>query len=150
GTGLNAYIDKTNNIELMREMYAHWPFFQATINNLQMALTKADLNIAQAYTEMVDDVEVAERIFSDIKAEYELTKKLVLDITQQEELMDHQPNIKESVRLRNPLVDPLNLIQVQLLHQLRLLDDEDHEYTKLLEEVLLTINGIAAGLRNTG
>ena len=64
--------------------------------------------------------------------------------------MDYQPNIKESVRLRNPLVDPLNLIQVQLLHQLRMLDDDDQKYTKLLEEVLLTINGIAAGLRNTG
>src|SRR5699024_8942649 len=72
GIGLNAYIDKTNNIELMREMYAHWPFLQAKINNLQMALTKAELNIAHAYPDTVDDVEVAERIFSDIKAEYEL------------------------------------------------------------------------------
>lgn len=150
GTGLKAYVDKTGDIELLREMYAHWPFFQATINNLQMALTKADLDIAEAYTEMVESREVVDRIFGHIKDEYELTKQLVLDITQQEELMDHQPNIKESVRLRNPLVDPLNLIQVQLLHQLRILDDDDQKYTKLLEEVLLTINGIAAGLRNTG
>ena len=150
GTGLKAYVDKTGDIELMREMYAHWPFFQATINNLQMALTKADLDIAEAYTEMVESPEVVDRIFGQIKDEYELTKQLILDITQQEELMDHQPNIKESVRLRNPLVDPLNLIQVQLLNQLRLLDDDDQKYIKLLEEVLLTINGIAAGLRNTG
>ena len=150
GTGLQAYLDKTNNMELYREMYAHWPFFQATVNNLQMALTKADLDIAEVYIEMIGDCEVAKRIFGQIKEEYDLTKKIVLEITQQEELMDHQPNIKESVRLRNPLVDPLNLIQVQLLNQLRLLDDEDQAYTQLLEEVLLTINGIAAGLRNTG
>lgn len=150
GTGLQAYLDKTGDIQLYRDMYANWPFFHATINNLQMALTKADLDIAEKYTEMIDDPEIAERIFGKIKDEYHLTKKIVLDIVEQEELMDHQPNIKESVRIRNPLVDPLNMIQVQLLHQLRLLDDDDPEYTKLLEEVLLTINGIAAGLRNTG
>ena len=150
GTGLKAYVDKTGDIGLFREMYAQWPFFRATINNLQMALTKADLDIAAKYTEMIEDEEVSKRIFGKIIEEYELTKQLVLDITEQEELMDHQPNIKESVRIRNPLVDPLNLIQVQLLHQLRLLDDNDQEYTRLLEDVLLTINGIAAGLRNTG
>src|SRR5699024_2108550 len=150
GTGLKAYLDKTNNIELFREMYQHWPFFQATINNLQMALTKADLEIAEIYTKMIDDEEASARIFNLIKEEHELTKQVVLEIVEQEELMDHEPNIKESVRLRNPLVDPLNLIQVQLLNQLRITDDDDQKYTQLLEEVLLTINGIAAGLRNTG
>jgi phosphoenolpyruvate carboxylase len=64
--------------------------------------------------------------------------------------MDHQPNIKESVRLRNPLVDPLNLIQVQLVSRLRQVEEDSDEFNELLGEVLLTINGIAAGLRNTG
>ncbi len=149
GTGLKAYLDETNNLTLLQEMYQHWPFFQATINNLQMALTKADLEIADAYTDMIEDQTMAVRIFDQIRDEHALTKEVVLKIAQQDDLMDHQPNIKESVRLRNPLVDPLNLIQVQLINQLRSLDDND-ESTPLLEEVLLTINGIAAGLRNTG
>ncbi|MBM7539992.1 phosphoenolpyruvate carboxylase [Amphibacillus cookii] len=149
GTGLKTYLDETNNLALLQEMYQHWPFFQATINNLQMALTKADLEIADAYTDMIEDQTMAVRIFDQIRDEHALTKEVVLKIAQQDDLMDHQPNIKESVRLRNPLVDPLNLIQVQLINQLRSLDDND-ESTPLLEEVLLTINGIAAGLRNTG
>lgn len=150
GFGLRAYLDKTNNIELFREMYHNWPFFQATINNLQMALTKTDLDIAENYTKMTDNEEASKRIFNQIKEEFKRTKDVILEISEQEELMDHQPNIKESVRIRNPIVDPLNLIQVQLLNQLRMTDDSDPAYAQLLEEALLTINGIAAGLRNTG
>lgn len=150
GSGLKAFLDETNDIQLLREMYQQWPFFQATINNLQMALTKADLEIADAYTDMIDDQEMANRIFDQIKKEHKITKDMVLLIAEQDDLMDHQPNIKESVRLRNPLVDPLNLIQVQLINQLRKLDTEDSQFDDLLSEVLLTINGVAAGLRNTG
>ncbi|SDC37375.1 Phosphoenolpyruvate carboxylase, type 1 [Pelagirhabdus alkalitolerans] len=149
GTGLKAIAEKEEGLALLQDMYQNWPFFQATINNLQMALTKADLEIADAYTDMIEDQKMAVRIFNQIKEEHALTSEMVLKIAQQEELMDHQPNIKESVKLRNPIVDPLNLIQVQLINQLRQLDDED-ESKAILEEVLLTINGIAAGLRNTG
>lgn len=150
GTGLKSYLDNDGKIELLREMYQEWPFFKATINNLQMALTKADLEIADAYTDMIEDQVMAERIFDYIREEHKVTKDVVLAITEQESLMDHQPNIKESVRLRNPLVDPLNLIQVQLINQLRDLDENSEEASALLGEVLLTINGVAAGLRNTG
>ncbi|MCZ0702136.1 phosphoenolpyruvate carboxylase [Natronobacillus azotifigens] len=149
GTGLQSYLKETNDIDLLRSMYKNWPFFQATINNLQMALTKADLEIAEVYTKMLDDQTISDRIFTLIKEEYARTKEVVLQIADQKELMDHQVNIKESVRLRNPLVDPLNLIQVVLISQLRK-DEEEDLTNKLLEEVLLTINGIAAGLRNTG
>lgn len=85
-----------------------------------------------------------------IKAEYELTKEMVLKIADQKELLDYTPNIKESVRLRNPYVDPLNLFQVYLISQLRERENKDEKARHLLMEVLLTINGIAAGLRNTG
>ncbi|SEO58535.1 Phosphoenolpyruvate carboxylase, type 1 [Amphibacillus marinus] len=149
GTGLQAYLDQTDDLALLQDMYQHWPFFQAIINNLQMALTKTDLEIASNYTKMIKDDTISERIFGQIKKEHKLTKDIVLSISQQSELMDHQPNIKESVRLRNPLVDPLNIIQVQLINQLRAIDDEAAA-SDLLEDVLLTINGIAAGMRNTG
>ncbi|MCT2537001.1 phosphoenolpyruvate carboxylase [Aquibacillus koreensis] len=149
GTGLNKYIEKTGNLKLLQEIYEKWPFFQATINNLQMALTKADLTTAKEYAKMVSDEATQKRIFDQITEEYNLTKAMVLKITGQSELLDHKPNIKESVRLRNPLVDPLNLFQVDLISELRQ-GNEDESLDDLLNEVLLTINGVAAGLRNTG
>lgn len=150
GTGLSKYVEETGNFKLLREMYASWPFFHATINNLQMALIKAELSTAEEYTRLVKDPEVVGRIFGLIKAEYELTKEMVLKIADQKELLDYTPNIKESVRLRNPYVDPLNLFQVYLISQLRERENKDEKARHLLMEVLLTINGIAAGLRNTG
>ncbi|WP_051086222.1 phosphoenolpyruvate carboxylase [Heyndrickxia acidiproducens] len=150
GTGLSRYVEKTGNLRLLQQMYESWPFFQATINNLQMALIKAELSTAEEYTEMVKDPSIAKRIFGLIKDEYELTKKMVLQIAGQNELLDYTPNIKESVRLRNPYVDPLNLFQVYLISRLREHENADEKAEDLLMEVLLTINGIAAGLRNTG
>ncbi|GAA5415688.1 phosphoenolpyruvate carboxylase [Paraliobacillus ryukyuensis] len=153
GTGFYKFIEETGDLALLQELYQKWPFFQSTINNLQMALTKADLTTAKEYTKMVEDTAIQTRIYDQIVEEYNLTKAMVLKIAQQEELMEHKPNIKESVRLRNPLVDPLNLIQVNLISQLRKENENgsDHEVlNSLLTEVLLTINGVAAGLRNTG
>lgn len=153
GTGIYKYVEETNDLAFLQELYKTWPFFQATINNLQMALTKADLKTAKEYTKMVEDAATQTRIYDQIVEEYNLTRAMVLKISQQDELMDHKPNIKESVRLRNPLVDPLNLIQVNLISQLRKEDEKDTDeeaLNDLLTEVLLTINGIAAGLRNTG
>jgi len=112
-----------------------------------MALTKADIQTAQEYTQLVNDQELGERIFNNIVDEYERTKEILLKISGDEELLTHQPTIKESVRLRNPYVDPLNFLQVELIKELRASEDQDDD---LLTEVLLTISGIAAGLRNTG
>ncbi|KAA0781498.1 phosphoenolpyruvate carboxylase, partial [Bacillus sp. BB081] len=78
------------------------------------------------------------------------TRDLVLKITHQQDILDNVPVIQESVRLRNPYVDPLSYLQVQLLNELRELREQDEDNPELLREVLLTINGIAAGLRNTG
>ncbi|WP_163538005.1 phosphoenolpyruvate carboxylase [Gracilibacillus sp. YIM 98692] len=150
GTGFKTYIEETGNLDLLQNMYKHWPFFEATINNLQMALTKADLATAREYANMVKDPEIGQRIFSQIEAEYNVTKDILLQITGQEELLDHKQNIKESVRLRNPIVDPLNQLQVQLVSQLRNEEEEGKKQEELLMEALLTINGVAAGLRNTG
>ncbi|WP_407272421.1 phosphoenolpyruvate carboxylase [Radiobacillus sp. PE A8.2] len=150
GTGLQKFVEKTGNIGLLKEMYKSWTFFQSTINNLQMALTKADLETAREYTKMVKDEDTKQRIFDLITKEYELTRDMILQITDQKELLDHTPNIKESVRLRNPFVDPLNLFQVELISKLREGTASEEDEAVLLTEVLLTINGVAAGLRNTG
>ena len=148
GSGLKWYIDQADShIYTLREMYKDWPFFRSTIDNLQMALMKADLKTAKEYAALVRDHEIGSRIFTNIVEEYNLTKQVLLEITEDVELLEQTPNIKDSVHRRNPYVDPLNFIQVHLIHELREKDGRD---TELLIQVLHTINGIAAGLRNTG
>jgi phosphoenolpyruvate carboxylase len=148
GTGLDSFVSKDEeNLKLLQRMYEEWPFFRSTIDNLQMALMKADITTAKEYTNLVNDKEVADRIFGNIVEEYEVTKAVLLKITGDDELLDHTPNIKDSVHRRNPYVDPLNFLQVELIKELRQQEEPNEE---LLTEVLLTISGIAAGLRNTG
>jgi phosphoenolpyruvate carboxylase len=148
GSGLESYASKDDqNLKLLQEMYEQWPFFRSTIDNLQMALMKADITTASEYSALVADPKIAERIFTNIVEEYNRTKEIILQITGDEELLDQTPNIKDSVFRRNPYVDPLNFIQVELIKELRKTDEPDDE---LLTQVLLTISGIAAGLRNTG
>jgi len=148
GTGLQSFIEaEEGNLEVLQGMYKKWPFFHSTINNLQMALMKADMTSAKEYLELVEDPEVAKRIFGDIVDEYERTKQALLQISGNEELLSHTPNIKESVHLRNPYVDPLNFLQVHLIQELRKTSNPPEE---LVTDVLLTINGVAAGLVNTG
>ncbi|MBD1383443.1 phosphoenolpyruvate carboxylase [Metabacillus arenae] len=148
GTGLNSFASKSaENLELLQQMYKKWPFFRSTIDNLQMALMKADMTAAKKYTELVEDQSIAARIFGEIHKEYNLTKEILLKITDDRELLDRNPNIQESVKRRNPYVDPLSFLQVELISKLR---EDDEAGEEVLTEVLLTINGIAAGLRNTG
>ncbi|MEF3304722.1 phosphoenolpyruvate carboxylase [Paenibacillus sp. GYB003] len=151
GSGLQTYVQgNPDGLRKLQEMYANWSFFSSTIDNLQMALGKADMLIAQEYSQMAKNSEAGKRIFEQIRSEYELTSQLILQITGQKEILDNQSVIQESIKLRNPYVDPLSFLQVQLLSELRAIDKDSEEGAKLLREVLLTINGIAAGLRNTG
>lgn len=148
GTGLQSFIEADKgNLEMLQTMYKKWSFFHSTINNLQMALLKADMHTAREYIKLVEDPEIAERIFADIKEEYDRTKAALLQISQNEELLSHSVNIKESVHLRNPYVDPLNFLQVELIDKLR---DVENPPDDMVTEVLLTIGGVAAGLVNTG
>jgi len=151
GTALNAYVqDDEEKLNTLRIMYEKYPFFTTLIDNLQMALAKADLLIAKEYADMISDKTIRDRIFTQIEDEYKLTEDMILKITGQNEILDNVPVIQESIRLRNPYVDPLSYMQVQLLTELRELRDKDEDDAELLREVLLTINGIAAGIRNTG
>ncbi|MBC8080535.1 MAG: phosphoenolpyruvate carboxylase, partial [Gorillibacterium sp.] len=151
GTGLQSfYRNKPQNMRTLQQMYARWAFFRSAIDNVQMALAKADLTIAKEYGRMVTDGQMAERIYQLIQEEYQLTSALILQITGQKEILDNVPILQESIRLRNPYVDPLSYFQVELLKELRSIREADGDDAMLLREVLLTINGISAGLRNTG
>lgn len=149
--GLGAGLNSVSDIELLRQMYTDWPFFKNIIDNVESSLVKADMDIAALYISLVPDQKLAGELFGEIRAEFERTCKAVIDISGRKELMDSDPMTKESVRLRNPYVDPLNYIQVEMLRRLRALPDQKSpEAQQILDIVVLTINGIAAGLRNTG
>ncbi|ADU31920.1 phosphoenolpyruvate carboxylase [Evansella cellulosilytica] len=151
GSGLQAFVSKEKeNLSLLQTMYQQWPFFEVTINNLQMALLKADLTTAKEYINLIEDKAIGDRIFGNITEEYHRTREVLLQITGNNELLDHTPNIQESFHRRNPYVDPLNFLQVDLIQKMRSLDEEDPQMEELLTEVLLTISGVAAGLLNTG
>ncbi|GIO22703.1 phosphoenolpyruvate carboxylase [Oceanobacillus sp. J11TS1] len=148
GSGLQSFIEEDDShLEILQTMYKKWPFFQSIINNLQMALMKADMKTAEEYLELVEDSAMAKQIYEDIMDEYERTKEALLQISMNKELLSNTPNIQESVHLRNPYVDPLNFLQVDLIHKLR---ETENPPEDLVTEVLLTINGVAAGLMNTG
>jgi phosphoenolpyruvate carboxylase len=147
GSGLQAGPPMTR----LQEMYADWPFFRALLDNVEMSLLKADLDIANLYAGLVPDHALAERILGLIRTEYERTRSTVLAITGHQELLDGDPILQRSVFLRNPYVDPLNYIQVETLRRLRALPDPESAAARDLRQVIvITINGIAAGLRNTG
>jgi phosphoenolpyruvate carboxylase len=137
------------NLELLQEMYDRWPFFTTLIDNAQMILAKADIDTAARYAELVDDLGVRERIFGQIAAEYDRTCRLVCQVARVERLLDNKAILQKSIARRNPYVDPLSAIQVELLRRLRE-DPDAPRHADTEEAILLSINGIAAGLRNTG
>jgi phosphoenolpyruvate carboxylase len=132
----------------LRTMVQQFPLFADLINNVEMGLAKADLSIARLYAGLVTDAALRERVFAMIVAEFERTKCLVLRLTGQDRLLEKNSVLARSIRLRNPYVDPLSLIQVALLRRKR--EQEDKEDVNLNYALAATINGIAAGLRNSG
>lgn len=137
--------------EVLKAMYTGWPFFRTLIDNTEISLLKADMGIAALYAELVTDPAQRATLFARIENEYARTRAAVLAITGSAELLDRDPNIQRSIQLRNPYVDPLNYLQIELLRRLRSLPDPDGpEAGPLRDAMIVTINGIAAGLRNTG
>lgn len=153
GLGAALAHERSNpeHASMLQEMYAEWPFFRALLDNAEMSLLKADMGIAALYSDLVPDRDLADEIFARIRVEYDRGQQAVLAITGHSALMDSDPVIQHSVELRNPYVDPLNYIQVEMLRRLRSLPDPNSAEAGQLREVInITINGIAAGLRNTG
>ncbi|CAF0695827.1 phosphoenolpyruvate carboxylase [Candidatus Methylacidithermus pantelleriae] len=137
--------------ELLREMYQQWAFFSSILDNAQLTLRKADMGIAALYAQLVRRESVRHRIFSQMREEYDRTVEAILRITEQTTLLEKEPVLLRSIRLRNPYVDPLNYIQVECLRRLRSLADRSTPEAQALQAVVeLTISGISAGLKNTG
>jgi phosphoenolpyruvate carboxylase len=149
--GLGTALVSTKDIPLLHEMYAGWSFFKSMLDNTEMSLIKADMDIASLYVDLVPDKKLASKIFTIIKSEYNQTRDIVLSISGHTNLLDAEPITQTAVHLRNPYVDPLNYIQVEMLQRIRALPNPESAEAQSLREVIgLTINGIAAGLRNTG
>jgi phosphoenolpyruvate carboxylase len=163
GTALQEFLNEEpeENLQLLRYFYMKWPFFKMVISKAEMTLAKVDLQMARRYVEELSDPADKprfEKLFAQIASEYYLTRELVLKITEHQQLLDGDPVLQRSVQLRNGTIVPLGFIQVSLLKRLRQSKNIatsgviHSRYSKgeLLRGALLTINGIAAGMRNTG
>ena len=149
--GLGSALTAIKDDALLRDMYLGWPLFKIMLDNAEMSLLKADMGIAALYVDLVPDRELADEMFRAIRTEYERTREIVLAISGHTNLLDEEPVTQTAIQLRNPYVDPLNYIQVEMLRRLRALPDPEGEKAQAIREVItVTINGIAAGLRNTG
>ncbi len=150
GSGLQGALNKGIEQELLQEMYEDWAFFRSLLDNVQMILAKSDLTVAREYASLVSDKALCEQFFTQIEREFELTQSLVLKVTKQSDLLENNPALRKSLRLRNPYIDPMSYIQVAALKRYRSqtkTDEEKQHYLKLLRT---SVNGIAAGIRNTG
>jgi len=148
GSAVTAWLENAgpSGIVELRRMYASWPFFQTVLGNLEMVLSKADMAIASRYAELEPDVAQRDAIFGRIRSEWEKTVKSVLSITGEHELLGDTPMLARSIRSRVPYLDPLNHLQVELLKRYR----GGESVERAPRGIHLTINGIAAGLRNSG
>jgi phosphoenolpyruvate carboxylase len=131
---------------ILSRMYKEWPFFRMLVDNLEMVLSKTDMGIASRYAELVQDGVLRDAIFGRISAERDRTIEAVLAITGQKELLGSSPALNRSIRNRLPYLDPLNHLQVELLKRYR----SGRSSERVARGIHMTINGIAAGLRNSG
>jgi phosphoenolpyruvate carboxylase len=150
GSAFANFAQRAGGLECLRDMYQHWLFFRSLVDNLQMVLAKADMRIARQYATLVSDERERNRLFTIIEAEFERAHDAVLRITGQASVLERQPQLLASLRLRDPYIDPMSYFQVRLLRELRRLPAGDPRRAAHLQAVLRTINGIAAGLQNTG
>ena len=137
-------------LKVLREMYRDWPFFRALLSNTQMALVKSRMDIAREYAELCSDEKTQRAVFGMIEAEYWRTVEWICKIAQIDELLDENPLLKTSLTRRDPYLDPLNHIQLELLHRYRSPDTRDSDREASLDPLLRSINAIAGGMRNTG
>jgi phosphoenolpyruvate carboxylase len=146
GHALSAYAEKPGGAAVLAIMAREFPLFIDLVRNVEMALAKSDFGIAALYASLVTDAALRDRVFSKLEAEFQRTRQSILAITGQSELLENNQVLARSIRLRNPYVDPISLIQVDLLRRKRAGDNSD----AINRALSATINGIAAGLRNTG
>jgi phosphoenolpyruvate carboxylase len=147
GSAVEAYVrDNPDGLAQLRRMLEHWPFFASMLSNLMMVLAKSDMAIASRYADLVPEQALGRAVFGRIRDEAEKTRRHVLAITGQQELLDNNALLKRSIQHRFPYLDPLNHVQVELLKRYR----EGARDEQTTRGIHLSINGIAAGLRNSG
>lgn len=148
GTAL-AQARQEHGVELLQEMVTQWSFFRTLLSNAEMACAKADPGIAARYVQLWDDTAARDRIWGQLREELELTREELVRVRGEGRLLDSEPVLQASIDRRNPYVDPLSFIQIELLRRRRAMAAPDVE-AELERLSLLAINGIASGLRNTG
>jgi len=151
GSAVEAWLkDNPDGLEMLRRMLRSWPFFRTLLSNMDMVMSKADLAIASRYADLVSDASLRNEIFGRLRAEFERTRHYLLAIEQQDELLADNPLLRRSIRNRFPYMDPLNHLQVELLRRHRAGDATESVDERVRRGIHLSINGIAAGLRNSG
>lgn len=150
GHALQSFVEThENGLQRLQEMYREWPFFHELLNNAELSLAKTNLEIAREYAELVRPAGLRDRVFARIQQEFDRSTSLVLQIVGRDELLSSQPVLAESIRRRNPYVDPLNYLQIRFLAQWR--RTPPAKRTEDLRRLLaLTVNGIAFGMKSTG
>ena len=148
GSAVGSWINShpANGMAILKAMYRDWPFFTTMLSNMDMVLAKSDIAIASRYAELVSDPALREGIFGRLRAEWDESIRALLEITEQKTLLERNPLLARSIRNRFPYIDPLNHVQIELLQRHRAGATDE----SVVEGIHLSINGIAAGLRNSG
>jgi phosphoenolpyruvate carboxylase len=148
GSAVDTWIDEhpDKGMPFLKELYREWPFFRTLLSNMDMVLAKSSIAIASRYAELVADTSLRENIFGRIRREWHSSIETLLDIMDQDHLLQGNPLLERSIRNRFPYLDPLNHVQVELLKEHRAQNPDE----QVLRGIQLTINGISAGLRNSG
>jgi phosphoenolpyruvate carboxylase len=151
GTALGEFLAQDpHHLDRLRGMYDGWPFFRAVIDNLEMTLAKADLSVTERYVAALAPGAESAAIMAGLRQECGRAVSAVRSITRTAHLLDSHPVLQRSIARRNPYVDPLNHLQVDLLREHRSHQGAASDEEAILHALLLSVNGIAAGMRNTG
>jgi len=152
GSAVESFLNKADGpgkktqLALLQKMYRQWPFFRTLLSNMDMVLAKSDLALASLYAELVTDKRLRNRIFAAIEAEWQRTADALAQITGEKNRLESNPALARSIRHRFPYIDPLHHLQVELIRRYR----EGKADERVQRGIHISINGIAAGLRNTG
>jgi phosphoenolpyruvate carboxylase len=155
GSAIESFLGKDGaqrkeRLALLQKMHKQWPFFRTLLSNLDMVIAKSDLAIAARYVELVEDKKLGKRIFALVRAEWQRTNDALSLITGDKHRLDSNPSLARSIEHRFPYLDPLNHLQVELMRRYRQRKEGDPENARVQTGIHISINGVAAGLRNTG
>ena len=151
GSALETWtMDRPERLLILQQMYRDWPYFRALVSNTEMALSKANMDIAEEYAQLCDDPNISQRIFTIIETEYQRTKSAILKLTNSKTLIEDNPTLALSLSRRDPYLDPLNHIQTVLLKRYRDSQIDEPKQARWRDPLLRTISAISTGLRNTG